>query len=81
MTETSVDLSQKYWYFFGNVLINKTRLVTKGYSQLECIDLDKTYAHVTQLVAIKMSLAFSCIVFLWNLLDGCKECNLDLLHP
>ena len=46
----------------GNVLRNKSILVTKGYNQQEWIDFDETYAHVARLEAIRMLLAFPCIV-------------------
>ena len=44
----------------GQVLRNKERLVCKGYSQVEGIDFEETYAHVALLEAIKMFLALSC---------------------
>ena len=35
-------------------------MVCKGYSQVEGIDFEETYAHVAQLEAIRMFLALSC---------------------
>ena len=35
-------------------------MVCKGYSQVEGIDFEETYAHVARLEAIRMFLALSC---------------------
>ncbi|KAL8146751.1 hypothetical protein AgCh_004478 [Apium graveolens] len=43
----------------GIVTRNKARLVTKGYSQEEGIDYDKTFAPVARLEAIRIFLAFA----------------------
>ena len=44
----------------GKVIRNKEMLVCKGYSQVEGIDFEETFAHVARLEAIRMFLAFSC---------------------
>eukprot|EP00253_Pinus_taeda_P002843 PITA_02843 len=44
----------------GQVIINKARLVYKGYSQIEGIDFEETFAPVACMEAIRMFLAFSC---------------------
>jgi hypothetical protein len=44
----------------GEITKNKARLVCKGYSQIEGIDFEETFALVARLEAIKMFLAFSC---------------------
>jgi hypothetical protein len=38
---------------------NKARLVTKGYSQVECLDFDETYAPVVRLESIRILLAYA----------------------
>lgn len=43
----------------GNVVRNKARLVCKGYSQIEGIDYEETFAPVARLEAIRIFLAFS----------------------
>jgi hypothetical protein len=43
----------------GQVIMNKARLVCKGYAQVEGIDYEKTFAPVAILEAIRMFLAFS----------------------
>ena len=37
-------------------------MVAKGYNQEEGIDYDETYAHVARLEAIRLLLAFVCII-------------------
>lgn len=44
----------------GTVVRNKARLVAQGYTQMEGIDYDETYAPVARLEAIRMFLAFAC---------------------
>ena len=43
----------------GQVIRNKAILVCKGYSQVEGIDFEETYAHVARIEAIRMFLALS----------------------
>jgi hypothetical protein len=44
----------------GQIIINKARLVCKGYAQVEGIDFEKTFSPVAILEAIRMFLAFAC---------------------
>jgi hypothetical protein len=44
----------------GKVMINKERLLCKGYAQVEGIDFEGTFVLVARLEAIRMFLAFSC---------------------
>jgi hypothetical protein len=44
----------------GQVVRNKSRLVCKGYAQVEGQDFDETFAPVARLEAIRMFLAYSC---------------------
>ena len=44
----------------GQVIRNKARLVCKGYSQVEGIDLEETFTPIARLEAIRMFLAYSC---------------------
>ena len=46
----------------GIIVRNKARLVAKGYNQEEGIDHDETYALVARLEAIRLLLAFACIM-------------------
>ena len=43
----------------GEVIINKERLVCKGYSQQEGIDYEETYAPVERMEEIKIFLAYA----------------------
>jgi len=42
-----------------NVIRNKARLVAQGYTQVERIDFEETFAAVARLEAIRMTLAFA----------------------
>ena len=44
----------------GQVIRNKARLVCKGYSQIEGIDFEETFAPVARMESIRMFLAFAC---------------------
>ena len=43
----------------GQVFMNKTRLVCKGYAQIEGVDYEETFSPLAILEAIRMFLAFS----------------------
>jgi hypothetical protein len=43
----------------GVVTRNKARLLAKGYSQVEGLDFDETFAHVARLESIHMLLAYA----------------------
>jgi hypothetical protein len=43
----------------GKLIRNKARLVCKGYSQVEGVDFEETFAPVARLEAIRMFLAFA----------------------
>jgi hypothetical protein len=44
----------------GHVTRNKTRLVCKGYAQIEGINFEETYAPVARMEAIRLLLAYAC---------------------
>ena len=44
----------------GNVICNKDRLVAQGYSQMEEVDYDKTFAPVAHMESIRILLALAC---------------------
>ncbi|MCH92777.1 gag-pol polyprotein [Trifolium medium] len=46
----------------GIVTINKARLVAQGYSQIEGVDFDETFAPVARLVSIRLLLGVACIL-------------------
>ena len=43
----------------GNVVRNKVRLVAQGYTQIEEIDFEETFAPVARLEAIRITLALA----------------------
>ncbi|KAL5849177.1 hypothetical protein ACOSQ4_007190 [Xanthoceras sorbifolium] len=45
----------------GNVVRNKARLVAQGYTQLEGVDFDETFAPVARLESIRLLLCVSCV--------------------
>jgi hypothetical protein len=44
----------------GQVVMNKERLVCKGYAQIEGLDFDETFAPVARLEGIRIFLAYAC---------------------
>ena len=46
----------------GNVTRNRARLVAQGYSQVEGIDIDETFAPVARLESIRLLLGISCLL-------------------
>jgi hypothetical protein len=44
----------------GIVVKNKSRLVSQGYTQVEGLDFDETFAPVARLEAIRILLAYAC---------------------
>ena len=44
----------------GNVIRNKARLVAQGYSQMEGVDYDETFALVSCMESIRILLALAC---------------------
>jgi hypothetical protein len=43
----------------GEVVRNKDRLITQGFSQVEGLDFGETFAHVARLEAIRILLTFA----------------------
>ena len=43
----------------GNVLLNKSRLIVQGFSQIKGVDFEETFALVARLESIRIILAFS----------------------
>lgn len=46
----------------GNVTKNKARLVSQGYTQIEGVDFDETFALVARLEPIRELLGISCMM-------------------
>ncbi|CAA7051603.1 unnamed protein product [Microthlaspi erraticum] len=46
----------------GSVVRNKSRLVAQGYSQVEGVDFDETFAPVARLESIRLFLGMACIL-------------------
>ena len=44
----------------NGLVINKVRLICKGYAQVEGISFDEIFAHVAHMEAIRMFLDFTC---------------------
>ncbi|XP_075515565.1 uncharacterized protein LOC142550212 [Primulina tabacum] len=44
----------------GIVVRNKARLVAQGYTQIEGIDFDETFAHVARIESVRLLLAIAC---------------------
>ncbi|CAM8917232.1 unnamed protein product [Rhodiola kirilowii] len=44
----------------GNIIRNKTRLVTQGYTHSKGVDFYKTFAPITRLEAIQLLLSLAC---------------------
>ena len=44
----------------GNIICNKARLVAQGYSQMEGVDYDNTFASVARMESIRILLALAC---------------------
>ena len=44
----------------GNVIRNKARLVVQGYSQIEGVDYDETFAPVARIKSIRILVALAC---------------------
>ncbi|KAK4857146.1 hypothetical protein QYF36_025054 [Acer negundo] len=45
----------------GNIVRNKARLVAQGYSQIEGINFEETFAPVARLKSIRLLLSISCV--------------------
>ena len=92
---TNTNVIRIKWIFknkcdkFGNILRNKARLVAQGYSQINGIDDDETFAHVARLEAIRLFLAYAAYmnfkVYQMNVkttfLHGDKEKEVFLRKP
>ena len=46
----------------GNITRNKERLVAKGYTQIEGIDFDDTFAPVARIESIRLLFAIVCLL-------------------
>jgi hypothetical protein len=44
----------------GHIVINKEKLVCKGYAQIEGVEFEETFSPVARIEAIRMFLDFAC---------------------
>ena len=44
----------------GNMISNKTRMVAQGYSKVEGVDFDETFAPAARMESIRVLLALAC---------------------
>jgi hypothetical protein len=58
----------------GVVTRNKARLVAQGFTQVEWLDFEETFAPVARLEAIRMLLAFAVHHDFEAISNGCQEC-------
>jgi len=56
----------------GNIQTYKARLIYKGYIQRQGVDFNETFSIVAMLKSI--SIFYSCIPWLWYLINGCQDC-------
>jgi hypothetical protein len=45
---------------YGQIVINKAKLVCKGYAEVEGVDFEETFSSIARIEAIMMFLAFAC---------------------
>ncbi|KAL5769722.1 hypothetical protein ACOSP7_013876 [Xanthoceras sorbifolium] len=70
LQEMSTNVIGTKWIFKnksdenGNVVRNKARLVAQGYTQLEGVDFDETFAPVARLESIRLLLCVYCVTSL-----------------
>ena len=65
----------------GEVMRNKLRLVAQGYTQIEGIDFDESFASVARLESIQILLSIACIMnFKFNQMDVKSAFLNGLLH-
>ena len=57
---------------FGTIVRNKARLVAQGYTQVEGIDFDETFAPVTRLESIRLLLSIACLIGFQVVPNGCQ---------
>ncbi|XP_073317286.1 uncharacterized protein [Primulina huaijiensis] len=56
----SSTFSQNKTDEFGNIIRNKARLVAQGYTQVEGVDFDETFAPVTRIESVRLLLTVAC---------------------
>ena len=61
----------------GNVIRNKARLVAQGYSQIEGVEYDETFAPIARMESIRILLTLVCHLKFKLYQIDIKECFLE----
>ena len=65
---------QKQDHEDGEIIRNKSRLVAQGYTQVEGVDFDESFAPVVRLESIQILISIACTINFKPLPNGCEMC-------